>query len=55
VRMTRWGNPEAENHFRKTMDQQWFLLTFDLAGIQKWDILKIISYYAGKEDRYIVY
>jgi hypothetical protein len=22
VRMTRWGNPEAENHFRKTMDQQ---------------------------------
>lgn len=55
VRMTRRWNPEAENHFWKMMNDKWFLETFELAGINKWDILKIMSYYAGKEDRYIVY
>jgi hypothetical protein len=55
VRMTRRWNPEAENHFWKMMNDKWFLETFELAGINKWDILKIMSYYSGKEDRYIVY
>lgn len=50
----RW-NPEAENHFWKVMNELWFLQTFELAGVHKWDILKIVSYYSGKEDRYIVY
>lgn len=55
VRITWRWNPEAENHFRKLMNEHGFLETFELAGIHKGDILKIVSYYAGKEDRYIVY
>ena len=50
-----WWNPEAENWFWKTMQQEGYLEIFDGAGIRKWDILKIVSYYAGKEDRYILY
>lgn len=50
----RW-NPEAESYFWKEMNNKWFLETIELAGINKWDILKIMSYYDGKEDRYIVY
>lgn len=55
VRQMRRGNQEAENRFWKTMNDLGYLQTFELAGINKGDILKIISYYAGKEDRYIVY
>lgn len=55
VWMLPWWNPEAENWFWKTMQQEGYLEIFDGAGIRKWDILKIISYYAGKEDRYILY
>lgn len=55
VWMTRRGNQEGENHFWKMMSQQGFLQTFEAAGIVKGDILKIISYYDGKEDRFIVY
>ena len=55
VWMTRWGNHEGENHFWKMMQQEGFLQGFETAGIMKGDILKIISYYEGKEDRYIVY
>lgn len=55
VRQMWRGNQEAENRFWKTMNDRGYLQTFELAGINKGDILKIISYYAGKEDRYIVY
>lgn len=50
-----WWNPEAENWFWKTMQQEWYLEIFDWAWIRKWDVLKIISFYAGKDDRYILY
>jgi hypothetical protein len=55
VRMTWRWNPEAENHFWKQMQEKWFLETLEMWGVNKWDILKIVSYYDGKEDRYIVY
>jgi len=55
VWMTRWWNPEAENHFRKEMHDKWFLETLEMGWVNKGDILKIVSYYDGKEDRYIVY
>lgn len=50
--LPRW-NDEAEQRFRKTLEQKWVLTIFENAGLRKWDILKIISYYDGKEDRYI--
>lgn len=53
VRMLPRWNDEAEQRFRKTLWDKWILNIFEDAGIQKWDILKIISYYDGKEDRYI--
>ncbi len=50
--LPRW-NDEAEQRFWKTLEQKWTLNIFENAGIKQWDILKIISYYDGKEDRYI--
>ena len=55
VRQMWRGNQEAENRFWKKMHDMGYLQTFELTGINKGDILKIVSYYAGKEDRYIVY
>lgn len=55
VFMLPWWNPEAELWFWKKMDQEGFLDIFDWVGIRKWDILKIISYYHGKDDRYVLY
>ena len=55
VRMTWRWNPEAENHFWKEMHDKWFLETLEMGWVNKWDILKIVSYYDGKEERYIVY
>jgi len=55
VRMTWRWNPEAENHFWKEIHHKGFLETLEMGWINKGDILKIVSYYAGKEDRYIVY
>lgn len=55
VWMLPWWNPEAENWFWKMMQTEGYLEIFDSAGIRKWDILKIVSYYAWKDDRYILY
>lgn len=55
VRMLPWWNAEAENWFWKTMQQEGYLEIFDAAGVRKGDVLKIVSYYAGKDDRYLLY
>lgn len=55
VWMTPWWNDEAEHWFWKEMGRRGFLDLFDQAWIKKWDILKIVSYYEGKEDRYLLY
>lgn len=53
VRMIPRWNDEAEQRFRKALEQKWMLTIFENLWIRKWDILKIISYYDWKEDRYI--
>lgn len=49
------GNDEAEAWFRKQLWAKWRLEEFENRGIQKGDILKIISPYEGLEPRYIQY
>jgi GTPase Era involved in 16S rRNA processing len=55
VFITPRGNEEAELRFWKQLSQKGYLDLFETAGIRKGDILKIKSYYAGNEDKYIVY
>ncbi|MDR3169635.1 MAG: DUF1967 domain-containing protein [Candidatus Peribacteria bacterium] len=55
VFITPRGNEEAELRFRKQMDHKGYLDFFSQAGIRKGDVLKIKSYYAGHEEKYIVY
>jgi GTPase Era involved in 16S rRNA processing len=55
VFITPRGNEEAELRFRKQMDHKGYLDFFVQAGIRKGDVLKIKSYYAGHEEKYIVY
>jgi hypothetical protein len=53
VWITRRWNDEAENWFWKTLDSTWHIQIFEKMWIKKWDILKIISHYEDKDDRYI--
>jgi len=55
VFITWWWNDEAELWFWKEMGLKWFISEFERNGIRKWDVLKIISYYEGQENRYILY
>ncbi|HOG15410.1 MAG TPA: GTPase ObgE [Candidatus Absconditabacterales bacterium] len=55
VFITHWGNEEAEMWFWKEMGLKGFLTEFERNGIRKGDVLKIISYYEGQQDRYILY
>lgn len=55
VYILQWWNEEAENWFWKYMWEKWFLDLFDDLWIQKWDVLKIKSYYEWYDDRYILY
>ncbi len=50
-----WGNDEAESWFWNMIEEKWFLAEFEKEWIRKWDVLKIKSYYAGKDDKYILY
>jgi hypothetical protein len=50
----RW-NEEAEQRFRWILEHKGIIQIFDGHGIRKGDILKIKSYYANKDDRYILY
>lgn len=54
VYMLPRGNTEAEIRFRSELHTRWILQTFEQSGIQKWDILHIISMYDGVDDRYIL-
>lgn len=49
------GNEEAEQRFRWLLGHKGMLQIFDSHGIRKGDVLKIKSYYANKDDRYILY
>ncbi len=49
------GNDEAEMRFWKTMDHRGAVSALESAGVERWDILKIRSYYSGVEDKYIVF
>ncbi|HCB51044.1 TPA: hypothetical protein DEP21_00380 [Patescibacteria group bacterium] len=55
VRMLPRGNDEAEERFWKILGHKGILEIFDQNGIHKGDVLKIKSYYEGKDDRYIMY
>ena len=52
--LPRW-NGEAEQRFWNGLQHKWVLELFEQHNIQKWDVLKIKSYYAGCDDRYIMY
>ena len=55
VRILPRGNGEAEQRFRNGLWHKWILELFEQHNIQKWDVLKIKSYYEGQDDRYILY
>ena len=48
------GNEQAEHWYWRVLSKQKHLDHFDKAGILSGDILKIMSYYAGQEDKYIL-
>lgn len=50
----RW-NQEAEQRFWNLLNNKGTIELFEQHNIQKWDILKIKSYYEGQDDRYILY
>ncbi len=49
------GNDEAEMRFWKTLDNRGTIAALEAEWVQKWDILKIKSYYEWVEDKYIVF
>ncbi len=55
VWMLPWWNDEAEQWFWRNLEKKWFLNILENLGVKKWDVLKIKSFYPGKEDRYILY
>ena len=55
VRQIPRGNDEAEARFRKQLGSGGILDEFENRGIQKGDVLKILSPYEGLEERYIQY
>jgi GTPase involved in cell partitioning and DNA repair len=55
VFITPRGNEEAELRFWKQMSQKGYLELIEQAGSRKGDVLKIKSYYAGHDDKYIVF
>lgn len=52
--LPRW-NDEAEWRFWKTLWEKWIYQILEEKWIKKWDVLKIKNYYAGKDDRYILF
>ena len=55
VRQLPRGNDEAEARFWKQMAHKGILDEFENRGIQKGDVLKVLSPYEGLEPRYIQY
>lgn len=55
VRIIPRGNQEAEQRFWNGLEHKGIIELFEQHRIQKWDVLKIKSYYAGQDDRYILY
>jgi hypothetical protein len=53
--VTPWGNDEAEIRYRQTLDKEWYLKAYARAGARKGDVFKIISWYQGQDDKYILW
>ena len=49
----RW-NDQAEMRYRRQLDQQGLLWWMSHAWVKKWDILKVISWYHGVKDQFIL-
>jgi hypothetical protein len=49
------GNDEAEMRFWKTLDNRGTIAALEAEWVEKWDILKIKSYYEWVADKYIVF
>lgn len=55
VNILPWGNDQAEYRFWNVMLKKKYLSDFEKAKILHGDILKVMSYYSGVEDKYIMY
>ena len=55
VNILPWNNEQAEYRFWNVMTKKKYLDNFEKAGILHGDVLKIMSYYNGVDDRYIMY
>lgn len=55
VNILPWGNAQAEYRFWNVMMKKKYLSDFEKVGILHGDVLKIMSYYNGVDDRYIMY
>lgn len=53
--MLPWWNDEAEMRFWNVLDKKRILQKLLTAGLVKWDIIHVQSYYHGVDDRYIRY
>ena len=49
------GNEQAEHRFWNVMMKKKYLSDLEKAGVLHGDVLKIMSYYNGVDDRYIMY
>lgn len=49
------GNAQAEYRFRNVMLKKKYLSDLEKVGVLHGDVLKIMSYYSGVDDRYIMY
>lgn len=54
VFMLPWWNDEAEYWFWEVIGKSWITNIFTQAGIQKWDVLKVISRYEWTADKYVM-
>ncbi len=55
VFMIPWWNDEAEMRFWNVLDKKRLLQKLISAGLVKWDIIHVESFYSGVEDRFIRY
>lgn len=55
VWITMRGNDEAEMWFWGIINKQWLIRKWTQQWLEKGHILKIVSFYEGRDDRYVVY
>ncbi len=52
--LPRWKD-QAEHRFRNVMMKKRYLSDFEKVGMMHGDVMKIMSYYSGHDDKYIMY